>query len=523
MRKLYPRRASFAWLLLVVGGFLGAHRFYLHSYVGGAAQLALLLAGVSGLPVSRFCLGLLGLWLLVDIYWVHVRLKRDDGAHAKAARRPMAKGYDMAALDEAEKLRERFIAAAGAQDWTQAAALGAQIVAAARRVFKGPHENLAMSLCMHGQACYRLGTFDTAKASLEESLSIALQIDLPAEDLQTIRKALSLVYAETGEYSAAQATQAALPALSGGIVRPEDDPELQALLARQEKQYMEAFEQGDLERAEPLCAEAVATSRRLFAGPGPAVVFHLVNLAEIRRQLKSHDQAIATLDECLAMIDALDLDDSWRLGPTNTLALVHAATGRHTEAEALYKQTIAMAIAAGKGASTNAVVRAFNNLAFLYADTGQARKAALCYARALVHLDKLDAEEAEQSERAEQPEGIDSDLHTSMLNNYADLFMARRDLASAQPLYERALAIQERSCRGISSMAAHAHNALGLIAQERGDLRHALVHFRRTLLLNQICAPDHLGNIANAQRNVDGVSGTLAAVAHAARVERSPT
>ncbi|MET3497552.1 tetratricopeptide repeat protein [Variovorax boronicumulans] len=526
MRKPCTRRASFAWLLLVAGGFLGAHRFYLNSPFAGAAQLALLLAGVSGLPASRFCLGLLGLWLLVDIYWVHVRLKRDDGAHARAARRPMAKDYDMAALDEAHKLRERFIAAAAAQDWAQAAALGEQIVAAARRVFKGPHENLAMSLCMHGQACYRLGTFDKAKASLEESLSIALQIDLSAEDLQTIRKALSLVYAETGEYPAAQAIHAALPilsTLSGATVRPEDAPELQALqslLARQEKQYMEAFAQGDLERAEPLCAEAVATSRRLFAGPDTAVVFHLVNLAEIRRQMKSHDQAIATLHECLTMIDTLDLDDSWRLGPTNTLALVHAATGRHTEAEALYKQTIAMAIAAGKGASTNAVVRAFNNLAFLYADTGQARKAALCYARALVHLDKLDAEGAEKTE---QREGSDSDLHASMLNNYADLFMARRDIASAQPLYERALAIQERSCKGISSMAAHAHNALGLIAQERGDLRQALVHFRRTLLLNQICAPDHLGNIANAQRNVDGVSGTLAAVAHAARVERSPT
>jgi len=110
-----------------------------------------------------------------------------------------------------------------------------------------------------------------------------------------------------------------------------------------------------------------------------------------------------------------------------------------------------------------------------------------------------------------------------MLNNYADLFMARRDFARAKPLYERSLAIQERSCRGISSIAANAHNDLGLIAQEEGDLHQALVHFKRTLLLNQICAPDHLGNIANAQRNVDGVSGTLAAVARAARVERSPS
>ncbi len=503
-----PRRQSFAYLLLLVGGFLGAHRFYLRHYLSGAAQLLLLLVGTSGLPPARFCLGLLGLWLLVDIYWIHVRMKSEDGVRRRGARSPMAKDYDLAALDEAGKLRERFVAAAKAEEWEKAVALGEQIVARARRIFKGPHENLAMSLCMYGQACYRFKAFDKAKASLEESLAIARQIDLPADDLQTIRKALSMVYAETGEYRAAQATQAALP---GGSARPEDDPELQALLQAQEKRYMEAFEQGDLERAEPLCAEAVETSRRLFAGPGQAVVFHLVNLAEIRRQMKSHDKAIATLNECLAMIGELGLEDDWRLGPTNTLALVHAATGRHGEAEALYTQTIAMAIAASKGASTNAVVRAFNNLAFLYADTGQAQKAELCYARAVVHLDKLAAE------------GADADLHASMLNNYGDLFMARRNFARAKPLYERSLAIQERSCRGISSIAANAHNELGMIAQELGDLRQALVHFKRTLLLNQICAPDHLGNIANAQRNVDGVGGTLAAVARAARVERSPT
>ena len=101
--------------------------------------------------------------------------------------------------------------------------------------------------------------------------------------------------------------------------------------------------------------------------------------------------------------------------------------------------------------------------------------------------------------------------------------MSRRDFVRARELFERSLDIQQGSCRGISQAAATAHNDLGLIAQEEGDLRQALVHFKRTLLLNQICAPDHLGNIANAQRNVDGVSGTLAAVARAARVERSPS
>ncbi|MGJ7525454.1 tetratricopeptide repeat protein [Variovorax sp. GB1P17] len=392
-----PRRKSLAYLLLLVGGFLGAHRFYLGRYRSGAAQLLLLLVGVStSLPGAKFGLVILLLWLLADIYWVHRQMEAPE------------------AVQE-----------------------------------------------------------DSDRPVLKRAAAIA-----PAE--------------------------AARPAAS-------DTPATR--LKNQEHRYMEAFHQGDLQRAEALCTEAVELARRLCGGPGEAVVSHLVNLAEIRRQLQRNDKAIAALDECMNMIGQLRLPDSWRLRPTNTLALVYAATGRPDEAEALYKKTIALAITEAKGGSTDAVVRALNNLAFLHATTGQPLKAELCYARAMTHLDKLPAGTGEG-------EG-DAELYSNMLNNFADLLAARRDFAKAKPLYERSLAIQERSCRGISTVAANAHNDLGLIAQELGDLRQALVHFRRTLLLNQICAPDHLKNIANAQRNVDGVSATLDAMTYAARVERN--
>ncbi|QNK71309.1 tetratricopeptide repeat protein [Variovorax sp. PAMC26660] len=383
-----PRRKSLAYLLLLVGGFLGAHRFYLGRYRSGAAQLLLLLVGTSSLSGAKLCRGILLLWLLVDIYWV----------------------------------QQQFDASEGEDDSERATAI--------------------------------------------------------------------------------PPTEASRPAAS-------DTPATR--LKNQEHRYMEAFRQGDLPRAEALCTEAVELARRLCGGPGEAVVSHLVNLAEVRRQLQRNDKAIAALDECMNMIGQLRLPDSWRLRPTNTLALVYAATGRPDEAEALYKRTIALAITEAKGGSTDAVVRALNNLAFLHATTGQPLKAELCYARAMTHLDKLATAHGEG----------DAELYSNMLNNFADLLAARRDFAKARPLYERSLAIQERSCRGISTVAANAHNDLGLIAQELGDLRQALVHFRRTLLLNQICAPDHLKNIANAQRNVDGVSATLDAMTYAARVERN--
>lgn len=397
-----PRRKSLAFLLLVVGGFLGAHRFYLGRYRSGAAQLLLSLVGtMSGLPGARLYLGILLLWLLADIYWVH-------------------------------------------------------------RQF----------------------------------------LDLPA-DVEDV--------ADPGR-PLAKHTTASAPL---GPAEPAASNTPAAQLKSQELRYMAAYRQGDLQRAEALCTEAVELARRLGGGPGEAAVSHLVNLAEIRRQMQRHDRAIAALDECMNMIGQLRLPDSWRLRPTNTLALVYAATGRPDEAEALYKKTIALAITEAKGGSTDAVVRALNNLAFLHATTGQPEKAELCYARAMTHLDKLSASNGHGHDEG------DAELYSNMLNNFADLLAARRDFAKARPLYERSLAIQERSCRGISTVAANAHNDLGLIAQELGDLRLALVHFKRTLLLNQICAPDHFKNIANAQRNVDGVSATLDAMARAARVERN--
>jgi len=502
-----PRRRSYAYLLWLVGGFIGAHRFYLGSYLGGAAQLALLLYGMAGLPGSRFGLVLVLPWLLFDLYWIHRQLARQGAAGARkedaAARRNVrraaasdAKDFDLAALAEASRLQERFVAAAEADDWAGAVAIGEQVVASARRVFKGPHQNLAMSLCMLGQACHQLGAFDKARACLEESLSIGRKIGMPAEDIDIARKALDLALADIEERKARGAAS-------------DEQGALLKLLEDREARYRDALAQGDLPSAEKLCAETVAASRRLYGGPHKAVVLHLSSHAELCRRLHWNDEAQAAADEALAMAGQLGLDDSWRRGPTNTLALLHAAAGRSDEAETLYKKTIAMAVAEARGGSSDGVVRAFNNLAFLYADSGQDEKAELCYARALVHLDKLPPGEG------------DAELHSDMLNNFAGLYMARRDFVRARELFERSLDIQQRDCRGISPAAATAHNDLGLIAQEEGDLRQALVHFKRTLLLNQICSPDHFRNIDNAQRNIDSVSMALAAVARAARMEPS--
>ncbi|MGJ7562277.1 tetratricopeptide repeat protein [Variovorax sp. GB1R11] len=497
-----PRRPGFAYLLLVAGGWLGAHRFYLGSHAGGAAQLALLLFGLSGYPGARLALAVLLAWLLFDIYWVHRRTRRVRPPSAPRAGGADAPKYDPAGLAEANRLQAQFFAAAEAHDWAAAVSIGEQIVATARRVFKGPHPNLAMSLCMLGQACYQLKALDKARPALEESLAIGLKIGMPAEDMDITRKALSLTLSGISERNARGAAS-------------DRDAALLNLLEDREMRCHAALAQGDLPRAERFGAEAVAAARDLCGGPGKAVVRQLAGYAEVCRRLQWNDKAEASAHEALAMAGQLGLDDGWQRGPTNTLALLHAAAGRADEAEALYKKTIAMAVAEARGGSSDSVLRAFNNLAFLYAESGQNEKAELCYGRALVHLDKLD-----QGEGGAGSEG-DAELHSHMLNNFGGLLMARRDFDRARSLYERSLAIQQRSCRGISTAAANAHNDLGLIAQDEGDLRQALAHFKRTLLLNQICTPDHFKNIDSAQRSIDSVSMVLATVARAARMEPS--
>ena len=63
-----PRDHSIAWLLLVFGGWLGLHRFYLHKWFSGLAIM--IMTGLTAFlfPVFFFLLLPLGIMLLVDLW-----------------------------------------------------------------------------------------------------------------------------------------------------------------------------------------------------------------------------------------------------------------------------------------------------------------------------------------------------------------------------------------------------------------------------------------------------------------------
>jgi tetratricopeptide (TPR) repeat protein len=270
---------------------------------------------------------------------------------------------------------------------------------------------------------------------------------MPAEDMDIARKALALTLAGIGERKARGA-------------ETDGEAALLNLLEEKETRYRDALAQGDLPRAERCAPRPWPPAAQLCGGPGKSVVFHLSSHAELCRRLQWNDKAEVAANEALAMAGQLGLDDSWRRGPTNTLALLHAAAGRADEAEALYKKTIAMAIAEARAAPATAWCAP--STTWRSCMPSRARTTRPSFATPA----RWCTWTSSARRRTAKDQG-DAELHSHMLNNFAGLLMARRDFDGARPLYERSLAIQQRSCRGISTAAANAHNDLGLMAQER--------------------------------------------------------
>ena len=106
-----------------------------------------------------------------------------------------------------------------------------------------------------------------------------------------------------------------------------------------------------------------------------------------------------------------------------------STTGRYSDAEPLYKQSLAIR---EKVLSTYPeVAAALNNLALLYQRQGRYSEAEPLYKRSL-----------DQKKKAFGPDHPDM---AGSLNNLADLYPAQGHYADAEPLFKRSLAIHARS------------------------------------------------------------------------------
>ena len=80
-----PRDHSIAWLLLVFGGWLGLHRFYLHKWLSGIAIVIMTALTAILFPVFFFLLLPLGLMLLVDLWTLNAQVSEFNRRHQPAA------------------------------------------------------------------------------------------------------------------------------------------------------------------------------------------------------------------------------------------------------------------------------------------------------------------------------------------------------------------------------------------------------------------------------------------------------
>jgi tetratricopeptide (TPR) repeat protein len=257
--------------------------------------------------------------------------------------------------------------------------------------------------------------------------------------------------------------------------------------------FRAAFENGDLPDAASHGRLALAELRTeaVKDGPNEHLATYLSNIGEVCRRIGDHNRARAYLEESVAIGTQLGLKptlEEGMLSSINNLALVYADMGDHAAAERLYKQSLE-SVPAGQAHVQS--VRVLNNLASLYGDMGKPMEKELTFEKALAMAAKVF--------------DMDVALHTNVLNNYASTLMDGKSWERSRALYLRALAVQERACKGVSLDAARTHNDLGVMEQKLGDLTAAKNHFERALHLKQICVPDELLDIAESEHNLGGV------------------
>jgi CHAT domain-containing protein/tetratricopeptide (TPR) repeat protein len=210
--------------------------------------------------------------------------------------------------------------------------------------------------------------------------------------------------------------------------------------------------QGRYAEAEPLQLRALAIYERRL-GPGHTVVTTPLNaLASLYVDQGRYAKAEPLYKRSLAIKErTLGPDDGSVATSLNNLAHLYVQEGRYAEAEPLYKRSLAIresALArspppAGTGKvfedlarisrnyDRDAVPRALNNLAELYAEQGRYADAEPLFRRSLA----MD----------EAALGRDHPTVATTLSNLAGLYMSQGRDADAEPLLKRGLAIREKA------------------------------------------------------------------------------
>ncbi|HEY6554360.1 MAG TPA: serine/threonine-protein kinase, partial [Vicinamibacteria bacterium] len=200
-------------------------------------------------------------------------------------------------------------------------------------------------------------------------------------------------------------------------------------------------------------------------------------IGAVYMNLGLYDQALALLQQALALRKSAGASDVERASSLHNLATLHHHKEAYALAEPLYREALGIRERA-LGPMHPDVATTLNQLAALRRAQGDFDEAVPLYRRALAI-----------SEKALGPDHPDVG---AILNNLAVLYRLKGDFARAEPLFRRDLEISEKALGANHPDLATSLNNLAVLYHETGDDDRAAPLFERSLAMcEKAMGPDH--------------------------------
>ncbi len=300
-------------------------------------------------------------------------------------------------------------------------------------------------------------------------------------------------------------------------------------------QALESRAQGDLERAQELCVQAIVFIQNADGENSPDAANLLNVLASIRDERGDYEGAIEAAQRAVKIVDALGDDFSGddaahvRIEAWSRLGNLQRHLARYPEAEIILKRALALAIAEFGEASDKAS-NARNNLGILYKYTGKFDDAKILYETALENIEREYRREhistaslyhnlgglehargnfAEGEKPARKAWEIRANALGSQHPNaladavaYAGVLDGLERYDESETIYRDVLVEYEKLYRAEHyEIAAVLHN-LGNVRFARGDYAEAETLMRRTLAIKQKLFGDEHPDTALSMNNL---------------------
>ncbi len=243
-------------------------------------------------------------------------------------------------------------------------------------------------------------------------------------------------------------------------------------------------------KAEPYYQRALAISEKLLGPENSFVLGCRDNLALAYKQMGDYSKAEPLYQRTLDIRQkSLGLEHPLVGLSVDNIANIYTLKGDYGKAEPLYQRALAIAEKA-LGPEHPGIARLLNSIALLYYYNGDYTKAEPLYLRALAIGEKsLGAESSEVTGYVYQSLSFELGEY---LFNLAVLYRDQGNFDKAEPLFQRALTISEKSLGPENSISAKVLHHSAILHRKRGDLAKAESLYERALkMAEKTLGPEH--------------------------------